>query len=56
MEEKSLKERFDEAFYGLLEAGKNLNEVNERLKIAGKMIRENQRKQQMIDEILNAKL
>ena len=49
---ETLKERFDKAFYGLLEAGNKLNEVSQRLEYTHKLIKLNKMKQQQIKEIL----
>jgi hypothetical protein len=48
----SLKERFDKAFYGLLDANKRLNEVAEQVKYAGNLIKLNKIKQNQIEQIL----
>lgn len=48
----TLKERFEEAFYGLLEAGDNLNRISNKLNEAEKLIRKNKEKQEVIKEIL----
>lgn len=47
----SLKERFDEAFYGLLEAGNSLMKVQEKLSEAEKLISKNKARQEMIKEL-----
>lgn len=48
----SLKEIFDKAFYGLLEAGNSLMEVQEKLGEAEKLISKNKVKQEMIKELI----
>ena len=48
----SLKERFDKAFYGLLEAGNSLMKVQEKLNEAGKLIKRNKVRQEMVKELL----
>ena len=48
----TLKERFDEAFYGLLEAGNRLQKLSEKVEYAGKLIKLNKAKQGEIREIL----
>lgn len=48
----SLKERFDEAFYGLIEAGSSLIEVQEKLCEAKKLIDKNKARHEMIKELL----
>lgn len=52
-QEKALKERFDDAFYGLLNAGDKLNELSQQVEYAGKLIKLNQIKQKQIKELLN---
>ena len=48
----TLKERFDKAFYDLLEAGTSLIRVQEKLHEAEKIINKNKAKQEMIKELL----
>lgn len=48
----SLKERFDKAFYGLLDANKRLNEVAERVNYAGSLVEMNKAKQNQIKQML----
>ena len=48
----TLKERFDSAFYGLLEAGTSLSRVQEKLNEAEKLIGKNKEKQRMIKELM----
>lgn len=48
----TLKERFDKAFYGLLEAGNRLQEVSHKVEYAGKLIQLNKIKQKQIEQIL----
>ena len=49
----NLKERFDEAFYKLLNVGDRLNKISEKLEYANKIIKLNKEKQNEIKEILN---
>ena len=51
-DEESLKEKFDKAFYNLLNAGKRLDEVAEQVKYAGKLIELNKAKQNRVKELL----
>ena len=55
MQEESLKERFDRAFYGLLEAGNKLNKVAEKVDYAGKLIELNKAKQKQIERLIKTK-
>lgn len=48
----TLKERFDKAFYDLLDAGRRLNEVAKQVKYADKLIESNKAKQNQIKQIL----
>jgi hypothetical protein len=48
----TLKERFDKAFYDLLEAGNRLEQVSEKVEYAGKLIKLNKAKQKQIKQIL----
>ena len=48
----SLKERFDKAFYDLLEAGNSLMKVQKKLDEAEKLISKNKAQQEMIKELL----
>ena len=48
----SLKERFDNAFYDLLEAGNSLTKVQKKLGEAEKLISKNKAKQEMIKELI----
>ena len=50
---ETLKERFDKAFYRMLNAGQRLNEVSRQVKYAGNLIKLNQIKQEQIRSILN---
>lgn len=52
MNNETLKDRFDKAFYGLLEAGNNLNEVSKKLSYANKLIAINNAKQKQIQQLL----
>lgn len=49
---ETLKDRFDEAFYGLLNAGDRLFTVSEKLETAKKQIIKNKVKQRMIEKLL----
>ena len=51
-ETSTLKERFDEAFSGLLEAGNNLQKVSEKLDEVETLIKKNKAKQKLIKEVL----
>lgn len=51
-ENSTLKERFDEAFSGLLEAGSNLQKVSEKLDEVETLIKKNKAKQKLIKEVL----
>ena len=53
--EESLKEKFDRAFYNLLDAGEKLDKVAEKLEYIGKLIKLNQAKQSQIKQILEVK-
>lgn len=48
----TLKERFDEAFYGLLEAGNRLEELSQKVEYAGKLVELNKVKQQQVKELI----
>lgn len=48
----SLKERFDDAFNGLLKAGDNLIKVRKELNYAERLILKNKRKQILLSEII----
>ena len=49
---RKLKERFDKAFYDLLEAGNSLMKVQKKLGEAEKLISKNKAKQEMIKELI----
>lgn len=51
----SLKERFDDAFNGLLKAGDNLIKVEKELNYLEKLILKNKRKQALLSEIVGVK-
>lgn len=53
MQEETLKERFDKAFYALLDAGERLQELCQKLEYAGKLIQLNKVKQKQVKELLN---
>lgn len=48
----TLKERFDKAFYKLLDAGTELNKVSKKVEYANKLITLNKIKQSQIKQIL----
>ena len=48
----TLKERFDKAFYNLLDAGNRLDQVAQKVEYAGKLIELNKAKQNQIKQIL----
>ena len=54
VQEKTLKEKFDEAFYGMINAHKQQLELLEKLDYAGKLIKLNKAKQEQVKELLNA--
>ena len=54
MQEETLKERFDRAFYALLDAGKRQQELCQKLEYAGKIIELNKAKQEQVEVLLNA--
>ena len=49
----NLKERFDKAFYGLLDVGNRLDQVAQKVEYAGILIELNKAKQNQIKELLN---
>lgn len=51
-EESSLKERFDKAFYGLLNAGDKLQELSYKVEYAGNLIKLNKIKQCEVKSLL----
>lgn len=53
MQKETLKERFDKAFYALLDAGKRQQELYQKLEYAGKLIQLNKVKQKQVKELLN---
>ena len=52
MQEETLKEKFDKAFYNLLEAGNRLQELSCKIEYAGNLIKLNKLKQKEVKEIL----
>lgn len=54
MQEETLKEKFDKAFYNLLEAGNRLQELSHKIEYAGNLIELNKLKQKEVKELLNA--
>ena len=54
-EKNSLKERFDDAFNGLLKAGDNLIKVEKKLNYAKKLILKNKKKQALLSEIVKVR-
>lgn len=55
IEKNSLKERFDDAFNGLLKAGDNLIKVEKKINYAEKLILKNKRKQALLSEIVEVR-
>ena len=55
MQEETLKERFDEAFYALLDAGKRQQKLYQKIKYASKLIQRNKARQKQVEELLNGK-
>ena len=53
MQEETLKEKFDKAFYGMINAHKQQLELLEKLNYANKLIQLNKAKQKQIKELLN---
>lgn len=51
-DEITLKERFDKAFYGLLDAGNRLQEVSHKVEYAGNLIKLNKIKQSQVITLL----
>ena len=51
-EESSLKERFDKAFYGLLDAGNKIQELSYKVEYAGKLIKLNKIRQCEVKSLL----
>ena len=47
----TLKERFDEAFYGLMKVGNSLEELSQKVEYAGKLVELNKVKQQQVKEL-----
>ena len=54
-EYETLKERFDKAFYALLDAGERQRELCQKLEYAGNLIQLNKVKQKQVKELLNGK-
>ena len=54
MQEETLKEKFDKAFYGMINAHKQQLELLEKLNYANKLIQLNKAKQKQVEELLNA--
>lgn len=52
-EEKTLKEKMDEAVYNMINAHKRQLELLDKLDYAGKLIKLNKAKQKQIKELLN---
>ena len=52
MQEETLKERFDKAFYALLDAGERQQELCQKLEYVSKLIQLNKVKQNQIKQIL----
>ena len=51
----TLKERFDKAFYALLDAGERQRELCQKLEYASKLIKLNKLKQREVGKLLNGK-
>ena len=51
-EEITLKEKFDKAFYGLLDAGNRLQEVSHKVEYAGNLIKLNKIRQCEVKSLL----
>ena len=51
-DEITLKERFDKAFYGLLDAGNRLQELSRKVEYAGNLIKLNKIKQSQVITLL----
>lgn len=49
----TLKERFDKAFYDLLDAGNKLDQIAQKVEYAGKLIELNKAKQNQVKELLD---
>ena len=54
MQEETLKEKFDKAFYRLLNAGNKLQKLSHKVEYAGNLIKLNKLKQREVKELLNA--
>lgn len=50
--ETTLKERFDKAFYGLLDAGNRLQEVSYKVEYAGNLVKLNKLKQNQVQSLM----
>lgn len=50
--ETTLKERFDKAFYGLLNAGNRLQEVSYKVEYAGNLVKLNKLKQNQVQLLM----
>lgn len=53
-QEETLKEKFDKAFYNLLESGNKLQELSHKVEYAGNLIKLNKLKQREVEKLLNA--
>lgn len=53
MQEETLKEKFDRAFYNLLESGNRLQELSHKIEYASNLIKLNKLKQREVEELLN---
>ena len=53
MQEETLKEKFDKAFYDLLESGNRLQELSYKVEYVGNLIKLNKLKQREVKELLN---
>ena len=54
MQEETLRERFDKAFYGMINAHKQQLKLLEKLDYASKLIKLNKAKQKQVEELINA--
>lgn len=54
MQEKTLKEKMDEAVYNMINAHKQQLELLEKLNYANKLIQLNKAKQKQVEELINA--
>lgn len=50
--ETTLKERFDKAFYGLMDAGNRLQELSYKVEYAGNLVKLNKLKQNQVQSLM----